>query len=546
MGYTCVYLSGPRRFCPKIIFNAKSPQKLIIILPIICKFLTAVFCFPTITKPQRDLTLLLRIILFCALLLSVPASHAVQSQPRPLPGSHTAVAYMTSGGVGGYNVDTYMHPASTQKVLTALAAVLHLGNDYTFKTRLAVSSSAVKNKKVSVSKGTLNGDVMVRFTGDPTLTVEKYKKLLTELKNRGISNITGRVYLDVSRFGDPSRATGWSWDDLPVCFTAPSSPIILNRNCTYAQVQPHGAGNKVTPVVPRGTPIELITDAIGVNAKNYGGDCKLEANLYFGNKYHITGCVPIQRKNKAWPLSLAVSDANQWGIDWTRRILSNLGIKVKGGIHITKRPRPQFTTISRVTSNSLRELVKYMLQKSNNLYADAIAKNTAYEFYNRPATYHRTSQAIRSILRQYADINIGKAYIVDGSGLSPHNLLCPRDLLKVLDYIRKNDSKLNLLASFPVSGTSGTMRWRASSRDAPLRGNVIAKTGTLQNVSNLAGFIRSRSGGLVPFVMFTNAITYDQRTRDRVKARRIASPHYGYEKHVLMSIYNGQNVPSPH
>ena len=477
-----------------------------------------------------------------ALLLSALPAAAIESRSTPLPGSHTAVAYQSGTAIGGYNIDTYMHPASTQKVLTALAAVLFLGNDYTLKTRLTVSSSAVSGGKPVVRGGVLSGDVMVRFTGDPTLTTDKYRELLGILKNHGVTTITGRVYLDVSRFGEPSRASGWSWDDLPVCFTAPSAPIILNRNCTYAKVQPHGAGNRVTPVVPSGTPIELITDAVGVNARDYGGDCRLQADLYYGNKYHITGCVPIQKNNAAWPLTLAVADANQWGVDWTQRLLTRLGIKAQGGVAVTRQPRTGFTSVGAVQSRPLRELVRYMLQKSNNLYADAIAKNTAYEFYNLPATYHRTSQALRSILRQYADINLSRAYIVDASGLSPHNLLSPRDLLECLIYIKNHDAELGLIAALPVSATSGTMRYRASARDKPLAGRVIAKTGTLQNVSNLAGFVRSRSGTLVPFVIFTNAITYDQRTRDRVKHRRMTSPHYGYEKHVLLSIYNGEPV----
>ena len=67
---------------------------------------------------------------------------------------------------------------------------------------------------------------------------------------------------------------------------------------------------------------------------------------------------------------------------------------------------------------------------------------------------------------------------------------------------------------------------------------MIAKTGTLQNVSNLAGYVRSKSGKLIPFVMFTNAITYTERTRDLVKFRRMASPHLNYERYVLEHIYN--------
>lgn len=493
------------------------------------------------------LILLLKKFLTCGLLAFCSSVYAISASNTPLEGSNTAVAYILPGAqkISGYNIDTYYHPASTHKLFTALSAVLFLGNDYTFKTKLLIQNSAISNQKIVVNNGTLNSDVLIKFTGDPTLTTNRYLELLSILKNLKINKIQGNVYLDVSRFGEPTRAAGWSWNDLPVCFTAPSAPIILNRNCTYATIQTHGAGRKVTPSVPSGTPIELITDAVGVNARDYGGDCELQTDLYFGNKYHITGCVPIQKNQKPYPLSLAVSDPNQWGLDWTDKFLRRLNIEVTGNIEITKHPKADFIAIGQVKSQPLKNLIAYMLQKSNNLYADAIAKNVAYEYFNLPATYNRTARAIRSILRQYADIDLGNAYLVDASGLSPHNLISPRNLLEVLNYIKKHDKDLDLIGSLPVSGKSGTLHWRASSFDAPLKEHVIAKTGTLQNVSNLAGFVKSKSGSLIPFVMFTNSISYDQRTRDKVKYRRMASPHYKYEKHVLLTIYNEQEITNP-
>lgn len=475
------------------------------------------------------------------------SSFALTAKSTPLEGSNTAVAYMLPGktNVSGYNIDTFYHPASTQKLLTALSATLFLGNDYTFKTKLLIASSAVKNNKPVVTNGTINSDVVIKFVGDPTLTTANYYNLLSVLTQYNIKKINGKVILDISRFGEPNRAPGWSWNDLPVCFSAPSAPIILNKNCTYATLNTNGAGNVVVPNVPSGVPINIVADAIAVNARDYGGDCELQANLYYGNKYHLTGCVPLQKNNKPYPLSLAIIDPNQWGLDWTVKYLSKLGISTTGGVELSKNPRSDLTMLAQVKSQRLQALVKYMLERSNNLYADAIAKNLAYEYYNVPATYNRASRAIRSILKQYAKIDLSETYIVDGSGLSPHNMLRPRDLLNVLTYIKQHDKKLDLINSLPISGKSGTMHWRRSSVEEPLKFNVIAKTGTLQNISNIAGFVRSKNNNLIPFVMFTNSISYDQNTRNKVKNRRIASPHYNYEKYVLLQIYNEAEIKRP-
>lgn len=491
--------------------------------------------------------MLRKVLLSCLLsgiaLCTPLTASAITADSEPLPGSQVGIAYKlpNSNKVYGKNNHLFFHPASTQKVVTALAAMIYLGPDYEIKTNLAVRNHVIAaNNKLHIDgSGTLNSDVIVKFSGDPTLRVDHYQSLLSVLKNHGVRAINGRVILDVSRFSGQSRANGWSWDDLPSCFTAPSAPIILNRNCTFAQLTSEGPGTHASPLIPAGIPIEIKSSVTAVAPNDYGGDCVLEANLFIDNKYHLTGCVPASLKNnRPWPLSLAIYDAERWGVDWTEKIMNRLGIKVSGGIEISRTPESDTVTIAHRSSPKLKELVQYMLQKSNNLYADAIAKNVAAEYFDLPATYNRANRAMRSILNQKAHIDLGNSYIVDGSGLSPHNLMSPDKMLEILDYINQNNDTLGIIELLPVSGKSGTLQWRASTFAEPLKEHVIAKTGTLQNVSNLAGFIITASGNRVPFVMFTNSITYSERTRDNVRNRRAPSPHYGYERYVMENIYH--------
>lgn len=478
--------------------------------------------------------------------LTCQSAFALAPDPMPLEGSQVGLAYKlpNSDKIYGKNIDTYYHPASTQKILTALAALIYLGPDYELTTKLDVNRDAIgANNTLRVDNtGTLNSDVVIKFTGDPTMRVDHYRTLLSVLKNHKVSRINGKVLLDVTRFGGPSRADGWSWSDLPACFTAPSAPIILNRNCTFAQLSATEIGGHPTPLIPKGTPIDISADVVTVASNDYGGDCILEANLFIDNQYRVTGCVPYQKNKKPWPLSLAVADAERWGLDWTKKVLSDLKISVAGGVEILRIPIQNTVSIAQRSSPKLSELVKYMLQKSNNLYADSIAKNIAAEYFDLPATYYRANRAMRSILKQYANIDLGNVYIVDGSGLSPHNLVNPRIMLAMLDYINKHNDKLGLIEMLPVSGQSGTLHWRVSTFNPPLKEHVFAKTGTLQNVSSLAGFVITKTGARVPFVLFTNSITYSEATRERVKYRRQTSPHYAHERYLLEAIYNEQVV----
>ncbi len=483
--------------------------------------------------------------LTAAAVLCSPAQ-AIKASAESLAGSNIAVAYRLPGSsdILGVNQHIYFHPASTQKLITALAATLYLGEDFTFDTKLQLQSQAVTQaadgnfRPVLDADGTLHSNVTIKFSADPTLTMDSYRQLLTQLQKKGVKRIDGNVLLDISRVGTPIRAQGWNWADIPSCFTAPASAVILNRNCTFIELTYGEAGSPATPKIPTGLPLTVTSSAIAVNARDYGGDCELEVNLHQGNSYQLDGCIPMDKQGKAFPLSLDVADPVAWGIAWTGKILNGLKIPVSGSISAVRTPANDSVEIARVQSPPLGQMVEYMLLRSNNLYADAIAKNLACEYYSLPATYPRTARALRSVLSQYADINLSTAYIVDGSGLSAHNLLTAAELLEVLTYIRDHDDTLHLIDKLPVAGESGTLHWRASTINPPLKLNVIAKTGTLQNVSNLAGFIRSKSGSLLPFVMFTNAITYTERMRDQVRFKRTASPHLAYERYVLEHIYN--------
>lgn len=478
--------------------------------------------------------------------LTCQAAFALAPDPKPLEGSQVGLAYKlpNSDQVYGMNIDTYYHPASTQKILTALSALIYLGPDYELTTKLDVSRDVIagNNTLRLEAGGVLNSDVVIKFTGDPTMRVDHYRTLLSVLKTHKVNRIKGKVLLDVTRFGGPSRADGWSWSDLPACFTAPSAPIILNRNCTFAQLSSTEIGGHPAPLIPKSVPIDITADVVTVSANDYGGDCILEANLFIDNKYHVKGCIPYQKDKKPWPLSLAIADAERWGVDWTKQLLKELKITVDGGVEILRTPVQNTVSIAQRSSPKLSELVKYMLQKSNNLYADSIAKNIAAEYFDLPATYYRANRAMRSILKQYADIDLGNVYIVDGSGLSPHNLINPRIMLKMLDYINKHNDKLGLIEMLPVSGKSGTLHWRVSTFNEPLKEKVFAKTGTLQNVSSLAGFVITKSGARTPFVLFTNSITYPESTREMVKYRRKPSPHYAHERYLLEAIYNEQII----
>lgn len=114
-------------------------------------------------------------------------------------------------------------PASTQKVITALAALIQLGPDFRFTTTLET--------KGNVENGILKGDLVARFGADPTLKRQDIRNMVTTLKKSGVNQIDGNVLIDTSIFASHDKAPGWPWNDMTQCFSAPPAAAIVDRNC---------------------------------------------------------------------------------------------------------------------------------------------------------------------------------------------------------------------------------------------------------------------------------------------------------------------------
>ena len=117
-------------------------------------------------------------------------------------------------------------PASTQKIITALAALLQLGSDYQFVTNFETEGKIIGHR--------LKGDLIVRFSGDPTLTRQQVRNMIAELKQLGIEQVEGDLIIDISAFAGQDKALGWVWNDMTQCFSAPPSAAIIDKNCFSA------------------------------------------------------------------------------------------------------------------------------------------------------------------------------------------------------------------------------------------------------------------------------------------------------------------------
>ena len=394
--------------------------------------------------------------------------------------------------VADYNGSTFMLPASTQKVFTAVAAKLVLGDEFKFDTALLTNGK--------IQNGDLDGNLIVRFTGDPNLTSGQLYDLLAELKKQGVNKINGDLVLDTSVFSSHDRGLGWIWNDLTMCFNSPPSAANIDNNCFYAELDANQApGETVKINVPAQFPIQVFGQ-VYIADSNEAPYCQLDVVVHDNNRYQVKGC--LARQTKPFGLSFAVQDPDAYAAAIIQRQLKRLGIEFNGKV-LQPQKMQQGQLLVQHFSKPLPDLLKKMMKKSDNQIADSLFRAVAYHYYKRPASFQLGTLAVKSILQKQG-IKFGNSILADGSGLSRHNLVAPKTMLAVLEYIARNEDKLHLMETFPIAGVDGTISGRGGLINPPLVKNVIAKTGSLKGVYNLAGFINNARGEKVAFVQFIN------------------------------------------
>lgn len=419
-----------------------------------------------------------------------------------------------------HNADTFMLPASTQKVFTALAAKLVLGDSFQFSTALLTNGNIQQNQ--------LNGDLIVKFSGDPDLTSGQLYNLLAQLKKQQIQKINGNLILDTSVFASHDRGLGWIWNDLTMCFNAPPAAANIDNNCFYVDLDANqSVGENVKINVPSSFPVQIFGQ-VKVVSNSESTYCQLDSVVHDNNRYQLKGC--IARQSKPFGLSFAVQDPDAYAAAIIQRQLKQLGIQFNGQVQQPQQPQ-QGKLLAEHRSKPLQELLKKMMKKSDNQIADSLFRTIGYHTYKRPASFQLGAMALKQALNKVG-IKFGNSIIADGSGLSRHNLVDPQTMLQTMEYIIKNEHTLKLMETFPTAGVDGTLSGRGGLIQAPLINNVSAKTGALKGVYNLAGFMTNARGEKIAFVQFINGYSTGELENKTKRA-----PLVRFENQLYNAIY---------
>ena len=398
-----------------------------------------------------------------------------------------------------YRDDRFLPPASTLKLFTATAAELALGRDYRFATRLW--------QRGQQKGGQWNGDWLLQFSGAPDLTRQQLADLLDVLRQRNIREIKGDLLLDTSHFSGFDRAIGWPWNNLGVCYSAPAAALTLEGNCVAASLTNRGPQRPARFYVPPHQPVEVTADVEVVTPRQMDDRlCTLESRVGPGNRYQLSGCMSNQRE--VLPLNFAINDPVAYGKALVQQELKRLGIVLRGEVKTGTR-EGDWQQVAEVYSAPLEQLLTTMLQDSDNLIADLVFKNLG-SLTGQPGSFARGERQLKEVINQHTGIDMTLARLEDGSGLSRDNLVQARQLADLLQWLAQHPEMVTHEA-LPVSGQNGTLKYRRSTRQPPLKGAIRAKSGTVNGTRNLAGYMDTASGERYVFVLMISGLSLPEK-----------------------------------
>ena len=399
---------------------------------------------------------------------------------------------------------TPMNPASVMKLVTTFAALDLLGPAYTWRTPVYLEGA--------VREGTLYGNLYIQGQGDPKLVLERLWLLLRRVQGLGIQAIAGDIVLDSNAFavqpsdpanfdGEPLRPYNAAPDALLLNYKAVVMTFTPDRTTNLAQVQfdPPLAGVQMQATVPLlASPNNGLTEC-----GDYRG--ALKADFSDANRIRFAGGYPANCGEKVWPVAYA--DPQSYAVRAVRGLWQDMGGKLSGAVRMGQVPAPISAgkPAFEVSSATLAEIIRDINKYSNNVMAQQVflTLGRVVPAEAGAAQVPGTFVASRGVVERWwtQRISADDLPVLDnGSGLSRQERISAQGLGRLLQTVYQSPLMPELMSSLPISGVDGTLK-RMKSRAS---GSAHLKTGSLNNVVAVAGFVHASSGKRYVLVALIN------------------------------------------
>lgn len=385
------------------------------------------------------------------------------------------------------NANKWFVPASTLKLLTTAAALQQLGPDFQIQTSAYIDQQAAETSLYVVGRG------------DPTFTNNQLNDLAQQIARQDIQHVDQLWGYD-GHFPGRSVHPNWEWEDVIAGYGAAANSLILDENALGVTLYPTEIGQPLR--IEWADPTQTSRWQINNTSLTVAAGSPLTADV--GRDWslpilHVFGNLSVDAGPD--PFAIAVTQPGMHFIEQLETKLLQTGITTGKRELTTVLPSLELQEIARVTSPPLSQWLSTINQDSNNLYAEALLKSLGQAENNTQDATESGVAAVKEILSRFG-IEPDSYQMVDGSGLSRHNLVTPRTLVDTLQAMARTPQGELYRQSLAIAGEEGNLRHRF--RDTPVQGQLWGKTGYVSNNESLAGYLQLVNHPPVVFSIFLN------------------------------------------
>ena len=382
------------------------------------------------------------------------------------------------------NPETPFNPASVIKIIPTLAALELLGPAYRWKTEVYTLGN--------ISNRVLQGDLLFKGYGDPHLVIEDFRKILEELRRRGIRDITGDLLIDASWFSNAHEDPGAFDNDPYRTYNVLPNAFLVNFKAVNFHFYPAANGRDVR-VHPEPELAGLeIDNRLRLRKRRCGGFQRGIAVTVpddnAADQVIFSGRFPAGCNHYILSRSLLTHETYAFGVfksNWQQ-----LGGSIAGRVRTAAAPvtgKPFLVHHSKSLSDIIRLINKF----SNNVMTRQLLLTLGAELHEQPGTVGKGVRVIEDYLTGLGldtqDLNID-----NGSGLSRDVRIPAKLLADILEHAWTIPYRPEFISSLAITGVDGTAKYRLRHKAAA--GYAHVKTGTIDDVSAVAGYVHARSG----------------------------------------------------
>ncbi|MGA3038843.1 MAG: D-alanyl-D-alanine carboxypeptidase/D-alanyl-D-alanine-endopeptidase [Vulcanimicrobiaceae bacterium] len=412
---------------------------------------------------------------------------------------HAGVAVADESGrlLYGKNVDRGFAPASTLKVLVAATSLATFGVD----ARLDTSLASLEHPD---SEGRID-DLWLVGGGDPTLDLVALHDGVALLYRNGLRRVDGDVIVDATSFTTPEQNRAWAPDDFEYGYAAGTSAISLNWNVIEFKIMPTRVGEPARVTVFPADPSIIIH---GTPMTGYGTTLTIDRTRPGRNEFNIRGTIAY-----GWEQSYfrPVDGIPLWAAQVVAQMLRDQHILFNGQARLGTDPIA-VQTLWEHRSAPLHVMIKQMLFESDNHIAEQLLRllgtTGADGLMVAGGSEEAGARAERAFMHG-RDVPMPGLHIVDGSGLAERDRIAPITIVRLLEVADHLPIAHAYVSAFPRAGIEGTVRHHEL---GPALGRVHAKSGHIDGVNSLVGYVDTHHHGRLAFAFLVNEPYADDAT----------------------------------